>query len=227
MRLKTRIINIIEKYNPIAKTRRKNMRKKLYNEDFSLLVPSCAGGHLYHDLGLQFRSPTINLMMFQNEFIDFVLNMEEYLSCELEFFDHEIYDFPCAKIKPKHFNEITIHFTHYNSKEEAKNKWIIRSKRINRDNIFVCLSERDGVTKEDIEKLAELKVKGIVVFTCNNYDGIPFQCFIPKYADSDEVGNVLKRHYWDDRKEYEEFFDFIRWFNEADGEPYDNKKFCK
>ena len=227
MNFKTRFTNALESVNPIAVMRRSNMRKRLLNRDMTLLIPNCAGGHIFHDLGLRFMSPTINLMMYQYDFIEFVLHLDEYLSCELQFYKHEEYDFPCAKLAPESLREISIHFTHYESEDEAKEKWYSRSNRINKENMFVCMSERDGITKEDIKRLSSLDVKGIVVFTCNNYEDIPYQCFVPKYANDNEVGNILRRRYFDDSKEYEDHFDFVGWFNEADGSPYNVSKFVK
>ena len=43
---------------------------------------------------------------------------------------------------------------------------------------------------------------------------------IPKYAKDGEVGNILKKNYLTGQREYELYFDFIKWFNEADGGDY-------
>ncbi len=221
MNIKIKIKNLISKYNPFAIARRKRMQKQLNNKDITLLIPNCAGGHLFHDLRLQFKSPTINLMMYQDEFIIFCLNLDAYLSADLVFFNHEEYSFPCAKIIVDGLPTIHIHFNHYSSETEAEEKWNERKKRINKNNMFVFAEERDGITKDDILKLSQLRVKGLVVFTCNNYSDIPYQVYIPKYHADGEVGNILIRHYWNDSKEYEKYFDFVKWFNEASGYPYD------
>ena len=71
-------IKVLISNNPAAKTRRAKMRRELRNTDFSLLTPNCMGGILLHDLGLRFLSPTVNLMMRQNEFLQFVLHLDEY-----------------------------------------------------------------------------------------------------------------------------------------------------
>lgn len=227
MRLKTKVINYFEAMNPLAIYRRKKMQSNLVNRNMTLLIPNCAGGHLFHDLNLRFMSPTINLMMYQNEFLEFVLHLDEYISKDLEFYKHREYSFPCAVLRADNLPDVNIHFTHYDSEAEAKKKWDSRKKRINKDNMFVFLEERDGITKSDIERLSQLKVKGIVVFTCNDYSDIPYQVYIKKYSDNGEIGNILKRHYLNDSKEYEKFFDFVKWFNEADGAPYDVSPFIR
>lgn len=57
-------------------------RKKLKNKTFSLFLSNCNGGIIYHDLGLQFKSPTINLWISPKDFIHFCENLREYLNTD-------------------------------------------------------------------------------------------------------------------------------------------------
>ena len=201
------------------------MQKRLNNKNFSLICPNCLGGMLLHDLGQPFLSPTINLMMHQREFIKFVLDMSYYLSQDLCFYNDLHYECPCAKLG-EGSRKITIHFTHYESQDEAKKYWEKRIARIQYDNLFVIAMEKDGITKEDILKLGTIKVRGVLVFTAHNYLDIPYTCYISKYRDEGVVGNILVRSYLSDKKEYERYFDFVKWFNEATGGNYDCRSFC-
>lgn len=97
MSVKETVKHLLSEKNPAAIRRRKKMREALTNTTPTFLCPNCIGGILFHDLGLQFRSPTVNLMMFQTDFVKFVLNMDDYLAKELSFFKHPEYDFPCAQ----------------------------------------------------------------------------------------------------------------------------------
>jgi hypothetical protein len=45
--------------------------------------------------------------------------------------------------------------------------------------------------------------------------------YLPQYQSLGEVGNILKKNILDDSREFERYFDFVRWFNEADGGDYD------
>ena len=93
------------------------MRRQLHNSDVTFLVPNCIGGILFHDLGLQFRSPTVNLMMTQTDFVRFVLNLKDYLAQELEFFKHSEYVCPCA-----HLADVDVHLhTMTRRKPQLKN----------------------------------------------------------------------------------------------------------
>lgn len=62
---------------------------------------------MFHDLGLQFMSPIVNLMMTQADFVKFGLDMDVFLEQEFVFFKDTNYECPCALL-----GDITIHFTH-------------------------------------------------------------------------------------------------------------------
>ena len=167
-------------------------------------------------------SPTVNLMLNQRDFVKFVTHLDEYLEKDFKFFQHPELTCPCATL-----GDITVTFTHFASETEAAAKWKERAKRIQRNNLFIFAEERDGITKEEILSLGKLDVKGIVVFTAHEYPDIPYAVCIPKYKEAGEVGNILARNYINDQREYELFFDFVKWFNEADGGDYDVARFSR
>lgn len=57
-------------------------RSRLTNKNFSIICNNCVGGILYHELGLKFMSPTINLFIEAGEYISFLKKMEYYLNYE-------------------------------------------------------------------------------------------------------------------------------------------------
>ena len=222
MSVKETVKRIADEWNPLAIRRRNGMRRELKNAEPSFLCPNCIGGILFHELGLQFRSPTVNLMMKQRDFLRFVLNLDYYLSQPLVFFENPGYACPCA-----YADDITIHFTHYHSAREAEEKWRERSKRINRENLFIFMSERDGITKEELMQLNAVKARGIIAFTAHDYPDLPYTQYIEKYASNGEIGNILEKNWATGRREYEKYFDFVKWFNEANGAPFDISRFTK
>ena len=122
--------------NPFAFLRKHIMRKRLHNTNITFLCPNCIGGILFHDLGLKFMSPTVNLMMTQPDFVKFVLNINDYLKQEFQFYNHPEYNCPCA-----YLGDISVHFTHYKSNEEALTKWKDRVTRIQKEK-YVCFFGR-------------------------------------------------------------------------------------
>lgn len=220
MTLRDKIIKNIEEINPIAIFKKRKMRARLKKNSISFFTPNCLGGLLFHELGLQFKSPTVNLMLSQTDFAKFVLNLDDYLKYPLSFFEKEGMECPCA-----YLNDIVIHFTHYTSDEDAEHKWIARTKRIDYENMYVFVQERDGLSEEKIMELGNLSVKGLVVFTAHDYPDIPWTVYLPQYEQDGEVGNILKRNIIDNSREYERCFDFVSWFNEANGYPFDVSKY--
>lgn len=196
--------------NPIYKRRIKIMQEKLRNKNMSIFCSSCIGGIIYHNLGLKFFSPTINTMMFQTDMYRFILDPKRYLSKEIEFLNNE-------KIPVGMIDDIKVHFTHYSTNGQAREKWVERSKRINFDNIFVMMSDRDGLTYEQMKRIGELKYRGIVIFTSKEYKDLPHTFYIDKYKNKPYVGNILQRNKLLNKRLFESYFDYVSWFNNESG----------
>lgn len=208
--------------NPFAEARRKAMRSRLKNTSMTFLAPSCIGGILFHDLGLQFRSPTVNLMMFQPDFVKLVTRWDEYSSYDFQFYDDpQFKDIPCARL-----NDITIHFTHYKTPEEAVSKWRERESRMDWDNTFIFCSDKDSISREEIEELGKMNVRGILVMTAKrDWADIPYVLFVPECEKWGEMHDLQGIHYISGYRNYEKYFDWVKWFNEANGRPYDVKPY--
>lgn len=184
-----------------------DLRRRLKNENFSIICSNCIGGIIYNRLGKQFLSPTINLWMHQGDFIKFVLDLKGYLAEELVFIKSE-YDYPVAQLR-----DIQIFFAHYHSKSEAREIWNRRKERINYENLYIIMYDRDGVTREDLLKLKEVPCRGRIVLSEHprSYEGINYiKTLIPtdrpngkQFVDADDFGI----------KTFEKQFDFVRWLN--------------
>ena len=183
----------------------RKIRKKLKNDQFSILCSTCIGGIIYHRLGKQFLSPTINMWMNQKEFLVFVENLDEALEQELVFIETK-YDYPVARIITKS-GPVNLYFNHAKTQEEAEQNWKRRKARINRDNLFIIMYDFDGITEEEILRLDKIKCKNKIVLSPNKSD-IPYVLTIkPKttsnYLDFDWLG----------RRTFEKQFDFVTWLN--------------
>lgn len=201
------LINIINAIQFPKKIHIKNARKRIENKDFTLLASNCIGGLIYHNLGLKFLSPTINMQMYSNEFANFVLNLEEYLKKDIEFLEPDN-GVPVGKL-----GDMTIHFTHYKTNEEALEKWNKRKSRINYDNLYILLNDMDGITEEQIRSLGNIRCKNICVFTAKKYDDIPYTYSFPCFDGRSHVGNVLKKSKITGLRFFEKNFDYVDWLN--------------
>ena len=61
-------------------------------------------------------------------------------------------------------NKIEIHFLHYKTEKEAKSKWNRRVKRINWNNLYIKMDDRDGCTLDIIKRFDQLPFKNKIFF---------------------------------------------------------------
>lgn len=160
MKLKQLKISIGTKFG--RKIRNKIDRRKINNPGVSIISNHCMGGIIYHDLGLRFNSPTINLKILPDDFIKLVENLNDYMSCDLIEIESDL-KYPVAKLK-----DITIYFVHYKTFEEASDKWNERKKRINYDNIRVMMSARDGCSYDTLQRFDKLPYKKVFFDDCKH-----------------------------------------------------------
>lgn len=182
------------------------LRKRLKNKDFSIICSNCIGGVIYHRLGKKFLSPTINLWLHQDDFLKFVLNLKEYIAKDLVFINSE-YDYPVAML-----DDIKIYFNHSKTKEEAKSNWDKRKERINYDNLFIIMYDRDGIIKDDIKKLKNINCKNKIVLSDKEYKDIDYVLTIKPNYDKANGQQYLDRDILDKRT-FEKHFDFVKWLN--------------
>ena len=187
---------------------RKN-RRRLKNTDISIIASNCNGGIISHDLGLQFRSPFVNLWMKPGDFIKLIYNLEEYICYDLKFVSEEGIHYPVALLK-----DVKIYFQHYRLESEAENFWKKRIKRINYDNLAVFFTDRDGCTYQMLQKFDALPYKRKVVFTHINYPELQSAFFLECFADKEEVGVLTE--YENERLQirYLDRFDYVSLLNQ-------------
>lgn len=188
---------------------RNKQRKRLKNRNFSLLTGNCIGGYLYHQLGLKFTSPTINMMIVNQDFKKFITNTKYYLSLTPTPYVDALYpDVPSGLL-----GDIVLHFTHYKSAEDGISAWESRKNRIDFSNLYIIISDID-LTQKDIEDLKETPCKKIVVMTSRNY-GYSHCLYIPEFEGMDHVGELLGKTL-SGKWQFEKYFDFVEWINSED-----------
>lgn len=188
----------------------KNTARKLKNTDFSLIASNCNGAFLLHDLGLRFNSPFVNLWMKPDDFIRFLTNLNQYLSCEMTFVEEPGISHPVGLL-----DDVRIYFQHYSTKEIAKEKWDERSKRLNFNNLFIMFTDRDGCTYQNLCNFDALPYKNKVVFTHVPYPEFKSACYLKGWESETSVGMCYDyKSTFSIRKHYDEF-DYIDWFNKG------------
>ena len=188
---------------------RKN-RRRLKNKDFTLISCNCNGGHIYHDLGLRFNSPFINLRLNAKDFLTLIKNFDYYMNCELKFIDYKGNSYPVGDL-----GGLVIHFVHYESEEQAFEKWNERKKRINKDNLFILFADRYHCTYEIMAEFDKLPYKNKVLFTNKKDTGFKSCFYISGFDQEESVGicsEFMKDKPW---LRYLDQFDYVKWFNEG------------
>lgn len=147
-------------------------KRQFLRTDFCLISNNCWGAmHFYQRFGLKYNTPTVGLYISDTDFVKFCNNLQLYLSQQLIFISPAqcpAYDEVCrwGLINPNnndHFNfpvgmigDVTIWFMHYKSEEEAREKWIRRSSRVNLEKIIVKWSQRYTDNNEIVSKFLEI-----------------------------------------------------------------------
>lgn len=140
------------------------LRRRLKNKTVTIVCNNCIGGVIYHNLGLQFTSPTINLSIHGQDYLEFVKHFKYYQSCPLKEMKTDK-NYPVGIIVPKddEHREVVVHFQHYDSFEQACKKWTERYQRVNWNNILFVWEFYDSIYDEkllhDFDRLDVQKVE--------------------------------------------------------------------
>ena len=110
-------------------------------------------------------------------------------------------------------NDIMVRVGHYNSFSEAQEAWKRRAQRVNMDNVYVIMTDKDGCTYGHLKRFEELPYKNKVIFTHKKYEEFRSAYYIPGFEDDGEVGilsdwkpQFFKRRWLDD-------YDYVNFFN--------------
>jgi uncharacterized protein (DUF1919 family) len=161
------------------------------------------------DLGVRFNSPTVNLSMSAKDYLKFVKNLKYYLSTDIVENTDLLVNYPVGILG----EDITLHFMHYRSFDDAVSKWNERKVRVNFDNIFYMMTDRDGCTEEDIKEFDSLPFEHKLLFSANPYPQYKSVVCCEEFREDDCVPVMTEwRNMWGERL-YDRYFDFVKWFN--------------
>lgn len=209
---------------PLFLRKIKLKNKKILNPDISIISNNCTGGIMYHDLGLRFNSPTINLYFNSIEqFYYFCTHIYEYtkfgkfIESKKKEIKQNFQNAPIGILECPNLPSLEIHFLHYKSFNDAVEKWNERCERINFDKIYIVIE----ATNSDAEKLSIFKNFSYPVTAFTNKElELPFSFnmkFYKKYG-TDDRHPILKLVNIFGRRGFDEY-DFIdNIFNYSFGE---------
>lgn len=204
----------------IRKIYKKINRVKNRNKDFTLIAQNCIGGVIYSDLGLEFKSPTINMFIEDENFVKLVGNLEYYMSipatpvtdCYIDPIANQI-RYPKIAI-----GDIEICCLHYKNCDEAIAAWEKRRKRVNLNNVYVIGNSWNMHNNRHlVEELLKVTKYKTIVFTTEKYQyneciqlpgdfwKLDERCVVRPNITDDVPGGY--------KKYFETFFDYVSWLN--------------
>ena len=196
------------------------MRNRLVNNKFTIISNNCVGGKMYNSLGLKFTSPTINLFFFMPDYIQFLENLDYYLATQFNFKNTSTHTNDKINYPIGVYNDgVEIHFMHYHTKNEALQKWNERTKRMNKNNLFIIGSDRDNCNYDIVKRFDKLNFKNKIFFSSKKLPQINSAIYIDKYKNEACVGDMIPNQEW------LEYFDLIKWLNTGKIKKYCVKKY--
>ena len=190
----------------------RKLRKKLKNNSPTIISSDCFGGLAYHSMGLQFRSPTVNLFFSPDDFIAFVQNLQGYLDDELEEITDTSVSYPVGVLDYMG-RKIRINFMHYKTFDQAKEKWNQRKQRIDYSNIFI-IQTLPSATEERIRAFDTLPFENKMLITGKNPINSENVCIHPVFLKKNyQSGQFLRYKSMFSLKRYMDEIDYIGFFN--------------
>lgn len=205
--LLSKIRSAINKVQRIFINRR--LKSRLQNHGMTVISANCVGAFILHDLNEPFNSPFVNLYLSPSDFVRYLQNIEFYQRQSLTFIQSEK-PYPVAKLA-----DLKVHFMHYRNSQEAQQKWLARSARMNLDNLFIMMTDKDdaqGIAYEDLAAFDQLPFKNKVVFTRKPYPEFKSAFYIKGFEKQNQVGDLFTFSGWNGVKYYDQF-DYVAWFN--------------
>lgn len=203
--MKKYLVSVVKKIqNKLLKCKRHKyieiLRDQL-NCDTSIICTNCLGGRIMQDLGMQYNTPTLGLFFVYPDYIEFLSNLRYYIQeASLEFITQSRYEeynrrranwafpYPIGILD----NKVEIHFLHYHSVEEAKDKWIRRAKRINWNKLLIIGIDQNSCTEKDIIAFDRLPYKNRVFFSSRQVSGDSI-IIMKEFENSGKVGDPYKK----------------------------------
>lgn len=188
------------------------LRQRLSNFTPTLICSNCTGGFIYHWLGLEFRSPFINLSMTNEDFVTALEDFDKFISTPL------IEDMvtPCDCPYGIGYGGTRVCFVHYKTWKEAIEKWEARKRRIDMDNMAIMLcdirpDDGHGSQRRLIERFEKLPFKHKIVFSDHEYPEFPSVVYLPRWKRNVDgiyrsINSITGRRPIDD-------FDFVGYIN--------------
>ena len=178
-------------------------RVKKYNlEPMTIISSDCSGGVICHDNGLPLDSPTVNLIISGNDYIQFCRNLDCYLAMKLIDGGRDPnYGYPIA-----YCGDVKILGVHYHQFSDLEAAWERRKQRVHRERIIFLMTERQLDNDADLDHFASLT--GRKLFLCS----ADFQKTYDFVLPLKEFDRMFLFDGFSGRRFIENELDFAKWY---------------
>lgn len=186
-------------------------RRRLRNKEFTIICDNCWAGKVYSELGIPYQTPFVGLFIFSPDYIKLLNNLDYYLKSggqSLRFVRESKYikefdnSYPLALL-----DDIEIHFLHYQSESEVREKWQRRLARIHWDNLYFKFNDNDQCSYELMKIFDNLPFKSKVIFSSKDYEDLTSLVHFKSREKEGYVGIDLKI--------YHRYFNVVNWLNKG------------
>lgn len=165
--------------------------------------------------------------MLPEHFLTFCENLEECIKLPIKYKEigYAGREYPIGKIEFSK-GDIDIHFLHYDSFEQAQQKWYERCKRVDMNRIIALFSDQNGCELKDIERFYKLDYpKLLFVGTKENAERFENSIYIKpnKYEIENNINPVDKCMIFfglSGKRRYEKGFDIERYFEKLENKEH-------
>jgi uncharacterized protein (DUF1919 family) len=190
-------------------------RERLRNTTPTVIANNCNGGVISHDLGLQFRTPTVNLYIPFPDYVRFCEGLGHYLALSASAMSQ-------GEASPEGcptgvLEDIRLVFVHYPTFEAARDKWFERAARVDMGNLFLMLAQRDGCTTEDVHRFDALPFEHKVAFVAEPMPETKSAVYLPEFVQDGQVRVLSDYISRTSGRRIIDSFDYVRFLN---GESY-------
>lgn len=186
-----------------SRWRYKERLTNIFDSHTSIICNNCFGSRISQDLRFEYLSPTVGLFMYWPDYLLFVKHLREAVHKEISFrevskYDGKGRDYPIGSL---HIGseDIEIHFLHYHTLAEAKEKWERRCKRINMDNIVYIYEGDEDIDREEAMEFLQTPrsyfFNGVDLNIQHpHYHVIP-QMRSPNFTDGYDMAHLFYQHF--------------------------------
>jgi uncharacterized protein (DUF1919 family) len=177
-------------------------RLRLKQTDFTIISNNCWGTFIYKKFDLPYQSPFVNLLIFAEDYIRMLENFSPNLFNGIYFIPHKESKHIIELTERKYLgleypigvigDEIEIHFLHYKSENEAKQKWEERIKRINYDKLLFKFSDSEICSDDLIYRFERLAYKNKICFTAKPFPHCKSNIYLPHFKNTTMVQDEWK-----------------------------------